>query len=1025
MSKITRALDGFLSAISNVFQEPATSFVEIETVDHDKKSLVASDGSLATVIHVNGSTRMMGEAEFAFAVQTLTGLLNSFMKDTGHTLQVYWIRDPDGAADLVRRALEPGRKQAEQLQLNFTDLIDEKEREMLKWISFEAVYFVCWTHPSVLSPVETKSAREQQKNENDVFKGMDFSDAQGPRALLSALRNRHQAFAASVASELLGLGLMSESLNAHDAIKAMRVSVDPQWTSRDWKAVIPGDPIPVRFPIRSNEVSAVWWPPLASQIWPRDAKTIENRFLQIGDRIHAPMYIDVASNRMEDFQRLISRTLGIDRKMPWTVSFLMSGNGLKKQNLKGTVASVVAVMNSDNPYIRDAIRALKEYSKQGSVVQYQVAFNTWAPVGEMNLLRQRASRLAQALIDWGGAEVREVTGDPVEGFTSTAMGLSYKSVATESAPPLLDVVPALPIGRPASPWKSGAELFASTDGKLMPYQPGSELQNTFISLFLGSPGSGKSIQMFKQHLATCLAPAPGVFKLPYISIIDIGPGSAGLASLLKNALPPAMQKYVNHYRLRNTEEFCFNLFDLQLGMDYPLPEERSYLVDQVTMLVTPAETGKAYEGTAELVGMIIDEMYRSVQDNERGHPHEYSPGIDQKVDIALANLAYTHQPKESWYGIRDVLYRAGLTNEASMAQRYAVPVLSDAASASRNPNVSDIYGKKLTSGAGSETLPEAFSRMIQSACREYKIFGGPTKFDIGESRVTILDLDEVAKGGGPAGDKQIAVMYGVSIYMLARNFTLTSDNLRDMPEEYRAYHYPRVQAVNKELKTLCCDEFHRTGQGFSTMLRERIKVFGREGRKWNIQIMLGSQRLDDFDKEMVDMSTALYIMDRPDEGMVGMYTDRFGLSETEQNALRRGVKGPTAGGGTFFVRMKMKSGYYNQLLRNPAGPLELWAGSTTAEDKAIREAVYQVLGPVEGRMALAQSFPGGSARDEVNARKEQMILKGVSLTGKAQDDMFKIISSEIIEGYQKRKSEQMRSEIADQEMRNTNSSRGK
>lgn len=1018
MSAIARFLDGLLSAISNVSNEPATSFVEIETVDTDRLSLVASDGSLATVLKVNGSMRLMGETEFNDAVDRLTSLMNSFMKDTGHSLQIYWIRDPEGSLDIVRRALEPARKQAEQLQLDFADLIDEKEREISKWIAFEAVYFVCWTHPGVLSPVEQKSARNQQKNENKDFLGMDFTGAQSPRALLSALRNRHQAYSSSVHSELVDLGILTDSLDAHEALKAMRMSVDPQWTPRDWKAVIPGDPIPVRFPIRAEEVGAVWWPPIASQVWPRDAKTLENRFVQIGDRIHAPMYVETPPVRAEEFQRLITRTMGLDRSLPWTASFLMSGNGLRKQNLKSTVASIIAVMNSDNPYIRDAIRSLKEYSKQGAVVQFQVAFNTWAPVGQLELLRQRAARLGQAFIDWGGAEVREVTGDPVEGFTSTGMGLSYKSVATEAAPPLVDVIPMIPITRPASPWRSGAELFTSPDGKLMPYQPGSELQNTWISLFSGGPGSGKSMQMFKQHFATCLAPMPGVTKLPYISIIDIGPSSSGLASLLKNALPPSMQHYVNYYRLRNTEEFCFNPFDLQLGMNYPLPEERSFLVDLVTMIVTPAETGKAYEGTAELVGMIIDQMYRSLMDDERGSPHEYHDGIDQKIDSALSAINYKPQEKDSWYGIRDALYRAGRTHEATLAQRYAVPVLSDAASAARNPSVMDIYGKKLTSGSGSETLPEAISRMVQSACREYKVFTGPTRFDIGESRVTIFDLDEVAKGGGPAGEKQISVMYGATMYLLTRNFSLTNDNLRDMPEEYRAYHYPRVKAVSSELKTICCDEFHRTGQGFSKTLRERVKVFGREGRKWNIQVMLGSQRLDDFDTEIVGMATAIYIMERPDEGLIQDYTDRFGLTETEQEALRKGVKGPRAGGATFFARMKVKEGYYNQLLRNPAGPMELWAGSTTAEDKMIREVAYAVLGPSEGRMALALAYPSGSAKKEADARKEQMVLKGVSLTGGVQEDMFKMMADEVIEKYQKRKNDRLRTEIAEQEMRN-------
>lgn len=1017
MSFFARALYNVLSTFSKVFEEPATSFVEIETSDHDGVSLVAVDGSLATVIQVNGSSRMVGQAEYLEAVEQITRLLDSTMKNTGHAMQVYWIRDPAGAAEIVRRALEPARAQADQMQLDFKDLLDEKEREITKYVSLEQVFFVCWTHPSVLTPVEAKSAMAQQKDEIKAFNGMNFADVQNPRKLLTALRNRHSAFTTSMVSTLNDLGIISEAMEVHDALKAMRTAVDPQWTSRDWRAVLPGDKIPVRFPVRHEEIGAVWWPPIASQVWPRDARTIENRFVQIGDRVHAPMYIEIPPVRMEQFQQLIRRTLGLDPTMPWTISFLMSGNGLRKQSLKGTIASVLAVANSDNSYIRDALKNLKVYSKSGAVVGFKVCFNTWAPAGQLDLLRARAARLSQALIDWGGAETREVTGDPVEGFASTAMGLTARSVAAEAAAPLNDVVRMLPLSRPASPWPTGAELFTSKDGKLMPYQPGSSLQTTWISLFFGGPGAGKSMQMFKQHVATCLAPQPGVTKLPYISIIDIGPSSSGLASLLKNALPPAMQKYVNHYRMRNTEEFCFNPFDLQLGMDYPLPEERAALVDLITMIVTPAETGQAFEGTAELAGMCLDDMYRKLVDDERGTPHIYHYGTDPAVDSALAKAGIQPEKGISWYGVRDALFRKGFTHEATMAQRHAVPVLSDVASSARSSNINDIYSKKLTSGSGSESLPEAFSRMIQSACREYKIFAGPTKFDIGESRVTIIDLDEVAKGGGPAGEKQTAIMYGLSIYMLARNFTLTQDNLRDFTDEYKVYHYPRVQAVHKELKTLCCDEFHRTGQSFSTTLRERIKVFGREGRKWNIQVMLGSQRLMDFDQEIIDMATALYVMERPDENLVKDYTERFGFSATEIDALRNEIRGPKAGGATFFARMKMKDGYYNQLLRNPAGPLELWAGSTTAEDKVIREIVYIALGPRDGRMALAMMYPGGSAKKEADARKMSLMLQGKSMHGDAADDLFTVMAQEIIDAYQKRKVDQMREEIAEQNLR--------
>lgn len=1012
------AAESAMTALSWILHEPATSFVDLETVDHGGESFVATDGSLATVIRVSGSSRLVGEDEYEKSISALTKLLDSSMKQTGHALQVYWIRDPEGAREIVRKALEPARLQADQLQLDFKDLLDEKERELTKYVSNEGVYFVCWTHPSVLPPMEAKSAIAQQQDEMKVFNGMNFADAQNPRRLLSALRNRHQAFAHSVSSELTQLGLLNEKMEAHDAVRAMRMSVDPESLGRAWRATLPGDRIPVRFPIRHEEVGAVWWPPLASQIWPRDATTSDGRFIQIGDRVHAPMYVETPPVRVESFQALIDRAMNLDPKMPWTVSFMLTGNGLRKQQLKASLGSVLKVMNSDNGYIRDAVRDLTDFSKNGAVVGFQVCFNTWAPVGQTELLRQRAARLSQAFIDWGGAETREATGDPVEGFTSTAMGLTYKSVASQAAAPLMDVVRMLPITRPASPWPAGAELFTSPDGKLMPYQPGSALQSTWISLYTGGPGSGKSMQMFKQHFASCLAPQPGVTKLPYISIIDIGPSSAGLASLLKHALPPAMRHHVSHYRVRNTEEFCFNPFDLQLGRNYPMPEERAALIDLVTMIVTPSDLGVAYEGTAELVGMCIDEMYTALMDDDRGRPHEYHPGVDEVVDAAIAASDVEITPKMSWYGVRDALYRRGRTHEALLAQRYAVPVLADAASAVRSSTISDTYAKKLTGGQGSETLAEAFGRLIQSACREYKVLGGPTRFDIGESRVNILDLDEVAKGGGPSGQKQIAVMYGLSIYMLTRNFTLTKESVADFPAEYRPYHFARVQALSKELKTICCDEFHRTSQKFSTLLRERIKVFGREGRKWGIQVMLGSQRLADYDEEMVSLATAIYMMERPDESLLQEYVQRFGLSDTETNALRNGVRGPRAGGSTFFVRMKMKDGYFNQLLRNPAGPLELWAGSTTQEDKVIRELVYERLGPSNGRMALAVAFPGGSAQKECELRKTEMTLRGKAL-GDQDDDLFRIMAAEVVDAYRQRGENTMRDELAAQALLNT------
>ena len=132
-------------------------------------------------------------------------------------------------------------------------------------------------------------------------------------------------------------------------------------------------------------------------------------------------------------------------------------------------------------------------NKDEALVRLRVAASTWAPETDVSLLRNRAAELAKAVEGWGTCEVSEISGDPFAGFMSSALGVTSDNVATPSVAPLSDVIRMLPITRPASPWKKGALLFRSPDGKVWPFQPGSREQTTWIDLIYARPGSGKSV----------------------------------------------------------------------------------------------------------------------------------------------------------------------------------------------------------------------------------------------------------------------------------------------------------------------------------------------------------------------------------------------------------------------------------------------------------------------------------------------------------------------------------------------------
>ena len=225
------------------------------------------------------------------------------------------------------------------------------------------------------------------------------------------------------------------------------------------------------------------------------------------------------------------------------------------------MASILSFSSAQNGLIHDAVKLLREIdiNTDDAVVKLQVSLATWAPEGNVRLLRTRAAELAKAVEGWGTCEVSEVSGDAFAGVASSLLGFTANSVATPSIAPLSDVVYMLPFTRPASAWSYGALLLRSPDGKPWAYQPGSAQQTTWIDLMYARPGSGKSVLSNAINIAICLS--GGITRLPRIAIVDIGPSSSGLISLLKEALPPDIRHYVAYHRLRMTPDFSINPFD--------------------------------------------------------------------------------------------------------------------------------------------------------------------------------------------------------------------------------------------------------------------------------------------------------------------------------------------------------------------------------------------------------------------------------------------------------------------------------
>jgi intracellular multiplication protein IcmB len=952
LQSIIESRDSFLSWFDTILKKTTAAYCDLQTAD-SSTALVGNDGSLVTIIKIYGVKALIGKDEFDGIQQGLLQNLQTSMSRSGHSIQVYFNYNKDEVRDEITHILAPAKESAKRLSLDLEDLFAERVDYLSKYCAYEELYVALWTRPSFLTGEQFKQAAKDKQQMVKEQKIPLFRNTQDLIAAIPELRDEHDSFVRSLANEFSSLGVVSRILEVHEALYEVRHSVDSDFTDRTWQPFLPGDKITLKEQKKLyGDASDISWPSLSRQLIPRDAYNRNLRTARVGDLIYSCVFIDLFPKEVQTFMNFFNKTL--QDNIPWRISFLIESAGINSLRMKSALTSVLTWTSSQNRLIHDSITLLKylNLTTDDAIVKLRVALCTWAPENEMRLLRNRASQLAKAVESWGSCDVSEISGDAFAGVVSTILGLSCSSVATASVAPLSHVLHMLPFFRPSSPWMHGAILFRSPDGKPWPYQPGSAEQTTWIDLFYARPGSGKSVLSNAINLALCLS--GGIQRLPRIAIVDIGPSSSGLISLLKEALPFDKRHLAVYYRLRMTRDFAINPFDTQLGCRYPTPQERSFLVNFLTLLSTPIGTDKPYDGISDMAGLIVDELYKQTADG--GKPNKYVTGVEEIIDGILEEIGFVKDPQTTWWEVTDALFVAGFSHQATLAQRHAMPLIADAGSICRDPAIEDLYGK-IVAPTG-ETLINAFARMISAAVREYPILSQPTHFDLGEARIVSLDLDEVAKSGGDAANRQTAVMYMLARYILARHYYLTEENLTDMPENYRSYHENRIAELREDPKRIVFDEFHRTAK--TSAVRDQVIVDMREGRKWNVQVALISQSIDDFDEIMVEFATSIFIMDAGPEQTIRKTTKIFGLSETGQNALRNHVHGPRAGGATFLAQFATKQGMNTQLLTATLGPIELWAFTTTAEDANIRNQLYQKIGPAEARRVLAAVFPAGT-----------------------------------------------------------------
>ncbi len=189
---------------------------------------------------------------------------------------------------------------------------------------------------------------------------------------------------------------------------------------------------------------------------------------------------------------------------------------------------------------------------------------------------------------------------------------------------------------------------------------------------------------------------------------------------------------------------------------------------------------------------------------------------------------------------------AGRPDLAERAQRYAVPQLADTISILASEEVQKAHGVDLC---------KSMLTQITSVINSFPAFAGETQLDIGQARIVSIDLKGVINDSPTTPtDYRNNLLF----FMIARELFMKkiAGRAKEIPamrfpegpagDAYRTFWAERYTDIEQTRKRFCFDEFHITGS--SPIMASQIDQDVRQGRKFGLEILLVSQRLQDFER---------------------------------------------------------------------------------------------------------------------------------------------------------------------------------
>lgn len=231
-------------------------------LDGEPGTLVARDGSLVSLVVIEGSRSLFGTEELERFIEIASMRWTGWLGIPGHAVHVVFEREAGRRP--LERAIALQERAASDLGLDLGDVLKERLRHLEGTVVQETAVAACWTRPSVLPPDE--AARDRRRCRAFLRHWpAGPALAQCPALPLSGMAPRHEAMVASFLSACREAGLAVTSVSGEGAARTIRRFVNGEDCHHpDWRPVHAASPSMPRD-TGPDEAGALP-PPLADQL---------------------------------------------------------------------------------------------------------------------------------------------------------------------------------------------------------------------------------------------------------------------------------------------------------------------------------------------------------------------------------------------------------------------------------------------------------------------------------------------------------------------------------------------------------------------------------------------------------------------------------------------------------------------------------------------------------------------------------------------------------------------------------------